>query len=1024
MSIPAILTVFPRGIGFLRGAVTQPARGRWIPAILLLLSLLRLPALEPARPIAQFSQKVWRTEEGLPENFVRTMIQSRDGYLWMGTQEGLARFDGMQITVFDTRNTPQLRSNSIVVVTEGSDGTLWIGTDGGGITRYRDGRFQDHLSSRDGLPHNYIRDIHANEDGSVWVTAHDGGLLRMHDGKQQRWTTADGLASNSLRSILPDRRGRLWIGTNEAGLTVRQNGRFLHYGPEDGLESDQIRAIYEDRGGTIWVGTRATGLYRLMEAKGGGKGRFQPVPIRTGPNMRAIRAILEDRQGALWIGMESGGLARIHGGRVDLLDTTRGLPHNFVRTLLEDGEGNLWVGTRGGLLRLRDRSVETWTTTEGLINDNVKTVLTDRSGALWIGTATGLNVLRGGRMELVSLSGDSSKDFVRALALGRDTVVWAGTDAGLYGRSARGVVRYGQAAGLPDERVRSIAEDRKGRVWVGTVNGLAVLQDGKLLRPHELPGIPPDNGLRDRSIHAIAEDQAGVIWIGTGDGLWRYDGQSLVRLSPADGLPVNAVTSLHVDDRGGLWVGTRGGLAQHRGNRFKAFTRRDGLLSDNIYSVTDDGRGALWLSGSRGVSRLELRQLEQFARGEIRTLQPVSFDTADGMKSAECSNEGHPAGVRGRDGSLWFPTIHGVVAFNPNAVRQQSAAPQVLVEQVRAGRQTFAAHAGRIRIPPGNGDLEFEFTAISFGAPERIRFQYRLEGFDPDWIDADRRREAFYTNLPPGDYRFHVKAYPYNGTWPVESVSQALTLMPHFYQQTWFYAMCLGAIAALGMVAYRLRIRGIERRFDAVLAERTRIAREIHDTLMQGVTGISLQLEASSRQLLASPQQAKERIDSALEKLDATLAEARECILELREPRKRSADLVKALREVFAQTTEGLPLALQFEVKGNERPLPAAKSAELLRIVRETVTNTAVHSDARKLEVSLAFEPDRVLFVARDDGKGFEPERVNGGHFGILGMRERARAMGAELELRSEPGSGTIVSLSIPNPPEVEITLP
>lgn len=1000
------------------------ARGFCLCGLMLLVSLLKLTALEPGRPIAQFSQKVWRTEEGLPENFIRTMIQSRDGYLWLGTQEGLARFDGMQIQVFDTRNTPQLRSNSIVVVTEGKDGTLWIGTDGGGITRYRDGRFQDHLSSRDGLPHNYIRDIHVEKDGSVWVTAHDGGLLRMRDGKQERWTTADGLASNSLRSILMDRRGRLWIGTNEAGLTVRQQGRFLHYGPADGLESDQIRAIHEDHAGTIWVGTRATGLYRLEESKGGVKGRFRPVPIRAGPNGLAIRAIHEDRQGALWIGMESGGLARIYRGQVDLLDTTKGLPHNFVRTLLEDSEGNLWVGTRGGLLRLRDRTVETWTTTEGLINDNVKTVLADGSGAVWIGTATGLNVLRGGRVKLVPLSGDSSKDFVRALAKGRDATIWVGTDAGIYQRSAQRLTHYGLEDGLPDNRVRAIAQDRRGRVWIGTVSGLALLQDGNLVASDALVGMGKDSGLAERSIHAIAEDAAGRIWIGTGDGLYRYDQQSLIRFASEDGLPVNNVTSLHVDDRGGLWVGTRGGLAQLRGNRFTAFTRRDGLLSDSIYSVTDDGRGALWLSGSRGVSRLDARQLERFARGEIRTLQPVSFDTADGMKSAECSNEGHPAGVRGQGGSLWFPTIHGVVAFNPNTIREQTAAPAVRVEQVRAGQHTYAADAGRIRIPPGNGDLELEFTAISFGAPERIRFQYRLEGFDPDWIDADRRREAFYTNLPPGDYRFHVKAYPYNGTWPVESVSQELQLLPHFYQQTWFHGICVVAILAMGMLAYRLRIRGMERRFDAVLAERTRIAREIHDTLMQGVTGISLQLEASSRQLLASPQQAKERIDSALEKLDATLADARECILELRETRKPALELVGALRKVFAQTTEGLPLSLQFEVKGLERPLPAAKSMELLRIAREAVTNTAVHADARKLEVSLAFEPDRVLFVARDDGKGFEPNLVNGGHFGIVGMRERARSIGAELELRSVPGRGTVVSLSIPNPPEVEIALP
>lgn len=967
-----------------------------------------LMALDPARPLPQLSQKVWRIEEGLPENFVRTLLQTRDGYIWLGTQEGLVRFDGMQLRVFDTRNTRELRSNSIVTLCEDREGVLWIGTDGGGITRYAGGRFLDNLGKPEGLENDYIRHLYAAPDGGVWITAHSGGLIRMRGKERQRWTTADGLPSDSLRTVLQDRQGRLWIGADEAGLSLWENGVSRRFGPADGLAGDQIRVLYEDSRGQVWVGTRGAGLYRWD-----GK-RFRVLTIRDGLPGISVRAIHEDRGGALWIGLESGGLARYHHGRFEVLDTTQGLPHNFVRALLEDSEGNLWVGTRGGLLRLRERTVNTWTTTEGLINDNVKTVFADSAGSVWVGTSTGLNLIRGGKIQTINLSGDWAKDFVRAIAQGPDGAMWFGTDNGLYRRDNRGIQRWGKSAGLPDNRIRAIAHDSQGQVWVATVRGLAIVSPRGVVAGERLGGAFAGSGLDSDQAHAIAADAAGAVWIGSGRGLFRYAGGGLRRFTEADGLPHNAISALHVDGHGRLWVGTRGGLSQMRGERFTSFTRRDGLLSDNILEVLDDGRGALWLSSPRSVSRVEIAELERFSRGEIAAIQPVSFDTADGMKSSELSGEGQPAGTRARDGRLWFPTAHGLVVFNPAELTRGGEPPRLLIEELRTGKQTYSASSKTVVIPAGTGDLEFQYTAISFGAPEKIRFRYMLEGFDTDWVGAGRRRVAYYTNLPPGDYRFRVEANPYNGSLPVEEVSQVIRLEPHFYQQTWFYLCWLALLAGLALLAHRIRVRGMQRRFDAVLAERVRIAREIHDTLMQGVTGISLQLEASSRQLLASPAQAKERIDVALEKLDATLAEARECILELRSPAAPPCGLAGALREMAEQLTRGLPIDLQFEVRGVERTLPGPQHAEFLRIAREAVTNTAAHAKADRLRITLAFEPDRVRFAAYDDGQGFQLEAVNGGHFGIVGMRERARGIGAELDIRSAPGAGTEVVVELP----------
>lgn len=965
-------------------------------------------ALDPSRPVDQFSRKVWRVEEGLPENFVRAMVQTHDGYLWLGTQEGLVRFDGLQLRIFDTRNTPELASNSITALCEDRDGILWIGTDGGGITRHRDGKFVDRLSTLNGLENDYIRNLHASPDGNVWITAHSGGLIRMRGKERERWTTADGLPSDSLRTVLLDRTGRLWIATDEDGLTMLHQGVLRHFGHADGLANDQIRVLYEDSQGQIWVGTRGAGLYRWDGNS------FLGYTIRDGLPANFIRAITEDRDGALWVGLESGGLTRFHRGKFEVLDTSRGLPHNFVRTLLEDAEGNLWAGTRGGLLRLRDRTVETWTTTEGLINDNVKTVLADDAGAVWIGTATGANVIRGGRMETVTLSGEFAKDFVRAIAQGRQGTMWFGTDIGLFRRNHGGVHLYRQTEGLPDDRVRSILDDSFGRVWVGTARGLAILPSLGLRSADKRKQVAIDAALETAYIHALAQDRSGIVWVGTNEGLFRFNGKGWTRFTTLDGLSHNTVTTLHVDERGGLWAGTRGGLSHLLGNRFAAVTRRDGLYSDNVQQVLSDGRGNIWLTSPRGVSRLDIRQLESFFLGEVPAVQPIFYDTADGMRSSEFGGDGHPSGSRAPDGRLWFPTVHGLVVFDPAQLGEGGKPPHLRLEEVRAGQRTFPGRPSTIEIPAGTGDLELQFTAISFAAPERIRFRYRLEGFDPDWIDAGRRRVAYYTNLPPGEYRFRVEANPFNGSWPVEEVSQALILRPHFYQQSWFFALCLAAGVALVFLAYQIRINGIQRRFDAVLAERTRIAREIHDTLMQGVTGISLQLEASAQNLLDSPADAKRRIDLALEKLDATLAEARECVLALRTPQAPSGDMVTALREMAEQITAGLPLSLQFEVKGTERTLPPDQQAQVLRIAREAVTNTAAHACAQKLKVSLAFEPDCVRLAAWDDGRGFEPARVNGGHFGIVGMQERARAIGASLELRSSPGAGTEVVVSLP----------
>ncbi len=967
-------------------------------------ALTAVPArgLDPSRPVSQYSQMIWRVPDGLPDNFVQALVQTRDGYLWLGTTEGLVRFDGMQFTVFDTRNTAALRHNSVVTLCEDRRGALWVGTSGGGIAVYRDGRFVATYDTSNGLPNNYIRSIYEDREGNLWITAHAGGLVRLRDGRFQVYTTRDGLPSDSLRTIYQDSSGALWIGTDEDGICVMRGGAIQCFDRSSGLRSNQIRAFYEDRRGRLWVGTRAGGLH-WFDGR-----RFHPVAVTSSVPAGAVRAVLEDRKGNLWIGTEGAGLLRLRGARSERLTPREGLPHSFVRAILEDREGNLWVGTRGGLLRLRDKKAETWTTTEGLVNDDVRALLAEPCGRVWIGTRAGLNFVENGRVRTVILSREWSRDVVRTLARTGDGTIWIGADTGLF-RYKEGTVNRIAVPGAGREiSVRCLLADSRGRLWIGTWDRLLVLE-GSGFSDHSRR-----LGGQAGGVNVLAEDRSGDLWIGTTNGLLRLSGDAVRRFTSAEGLANDHITSLHMGADGVLWIGTRGGLCRYAEGRFAVFRRKDGLLSDNILAIAEDRSGHLWLTSRRGIARIHKRELEEFAAGRKVELQAVTFDTADGMKSAQCNGDAQPAATMTADGRMWFPTVAGVVVFDPANLQGAPSPPRVVIEKILAGWRSWAASTAEIRLGAGINDLEILFTAISLSAPERVRFRHRLEGYDSEWIEAGRRRTARYTNIPPGRYRFRVVAYANDGSWPREEAGVDLVLEPRFYQTGWFLLLC--GLALLGVVGagYRARMMSLRRRFEAVLEERARIAREIHDTLMQGVTGVSLQLEAASRRLPWQPEEAKQRMDRALEKLDEVVAEARRTILDLRGGGLVDLDIEASLREVVRRLSLEHGICTDFRVEGPRRALPPAVTTHLVGIAREAASNAIRHSGASRLSVWLKFENGKVRLRAADDGRGFDPSNEAKGCFGLTGMRERAAALGGRLLIRSAPGAGTEVEVEVP----------
>jgi signal transduction histidine kinase/ligand-binding sensor domain-containing protein len=769
--------------------------------------------LDPRKALTQFKLDVWTTAEDLPQNSVTALVQTRDGYVWLGTYGGLGRFDGVRFTVFDTGNTPQLRSNGIQALLEDSRGALWIGTNGGGLSRFQDGRFTT-FTAADGLSSDIVRSLHEDRDGSLWIGTNDG-LCRFRNGRFTVFTAKDGLANGVVRAIEEDASGVLWIGTNGGGLERREGERFRALTTKDGLPSNFIFALLRARGGAFWIGTNGGGLCRWKD------GRLETFTTREGLPSNIIWSLHEDAQGSLWVGTYGGGIARFRDGKFTSLTTREGLSNDFVRAVWSDREGSLWIGTySGGLCRLRDGKFTTYTTREGLSHDFARTILEDRSGSLWIGTTGGgLCRMRQGALRCYGAKDGLAPD-VRALHEDGAGVLWVGTaGSGLFRAKDGSFTRYTTADGLANHNVSAISGDGQGGLWIGTNGGgLSRFAGGRWTT------LTTADGLAGNFILATHVDRNGTLWVGTdGAGLSRFERGRFTVFTRKDGLASDVVFCFHEDAGGTLWIGTSGGLSRFQDGKLTTYTTREGLLDDVVFQILEDGEERFWLSGNRGISRVARSDLDAVASGSRRVVAAVGFGTADGMKSNECSGIAQPAGWKGRDGRLWFPTSGGVVVVNPARIPRNTLPPPVKVEQVVVDGEPVTAE----EVPPGKERWEFQYTALSFLAPGKVEFKYRLDGFDRDWIPAGRRRTAYYTRLPPGRYTFRVTASNNDGVWNEAGDTRALLIRPHFYETPWFYAF-LGLVVVLGAAGtYRLRVSTLQarqRELEGLVEARTRDA--------------------------------------------------------------------------------------------------------------------------------------------------------------------------------------------------------
>jgi ligand-binding sensor domain-containing protein/signal transduction histidine kinase len=959
------------------------------------------PVLQAMESEDRYSRRVWQTQDGVPQDTINALVQTNDGYLWVGTSGGLARFDGFRFTVFNRENTPALREQSVYSLYCARDGTLWIGTEGAGLVRYRTGVFH-RFGAGEGLTNGFVRAIVEDRRANLWIGT-DRGLFRLEGDRLTRLDTQAGIPSMSVHSIREDSKGRLWVGGS--GLLVLSDGATAYYSSSKSLADNSIRAIAESSDGTIWVATIG-GLHRVP----GGN----PAEVFSSKTIiqHNTTYLCNTKDGYLWAGTYGQGLYRYRGSSSAVYRAPGLLPDNYILALLEDSEGNFWIGTHNGLLRLSRSVVSTVATGPAGSPESIKTIYEDRDGSIWITSLGGhLYRLRGNKPLPAALPSGLASLGVRTIFRDSTGALWVGTNGeGASKITTDDVARYTMKEGLINDFVRAFSEGSDGSIWIGTDSGLSRWRAGAFQNFHT------SEGLAYGSVRALLEDRAGDLWIATDGGVSRFHDGSMIRDPRVAVLAGEKIWAMHEDPTGGLWFGTRGaGLFLLQSDKLTGFTTKHGLASNNIHQILEDKKGNLWMSSPSCVFSVNREDLKQILANPSHLPAISIYGTSEGMETNQMNGGVQPAGAISSAGEIWFPSTRGAVRITPDQNVQASVKP-VLIEQVVADGQESPLRE-TVEVGPGDGRLEIHYTAIRLRSSERIRFRYKLEGFDQEWTEAAGRRVAYYTNLPPGSYRFRVAAYDVDNPRSSSEAAIAVRLRPHFYETAWFVASCAGALAAIGLAAYRLRVRQIRMRFAAVLAERNRLAREMHDTLIQGCVGVSTLLDAAVSVQRLSPEMTGELLERARTQVRDSVNEARRAVWNLRHEVAQGEGLGSSLERLAHQVALTSGVSISCQTDGTPVRLDAHLEHDLVMIAKEAMLNAVHHGHPQSVLLSWSFEPNRLQVRVTDDGCGFEPSVATsepGDHYGLEGMSERAKQMGGTFTLNSAPGKGTQISVTVP----------
>ncbi len=972
--------------------------------MLLVLATLSLQAQPSARRTLSagselnFTAHSWQTQNGLPGETVQAFSQTPDGFLWVGTTEGLLRFDGAHFALFTHENTPSLHENSVFCLLTARNGHLWIGTDGGGLVEMHDGGFRAYTAA-DGLTDGFVRALFEDRSGAVWV-ATDSGLFRVTNGKVDRVDDRPEMPANAFHAVFQDHLGRVWAGAGRLYAIV--NGHPREYALEGTDSQHRVKSILETEDGSIWVGT-VSGLFRLRP----GNERFERVPGVWG----TVRTLCAVFGGELWAGTIGQGVFRIRflvpASKVVRLTSPSPLVSNTVLSIFADDRNDMWSGTQVGMIRLSRTPVHVLLLPAAADSD-FGTVSLDTDGSLWA-ASNELVHIQGNQAVPTRLPGVGDAH-VRNVLRARDGTLWVGTDgSGVYRVSLHGTAHFTTHDGLVNNFVRALLEARDGSLWIATDSGVSHLENGHF---HNLT---MENGLVHFSIRSILEDRTGDIWIGTERGLNHLHNGQVIHDSATNALKDEKVWALHQDPEGGLWFGTRSdGLYRFRDGALTHYTTSNGLASNSILCILEDGHGHFWLGSPLGVMLLNRNELDSQANGQERRLSLRFYRADTGEKATLFYGGTQPSGVITRSGEVWFPTNGGLWR-----IRATEDDPSVLshlaVDSISVDGKVVS-HTNPLKLAAGASRVEIEYEPVMLRSQEDLEFLYRMEGFDKDWTFADsEQRSATYTNLPPGKFTFVVQAWEMDHPDHVLEATVSLVKQPYFYRTPWFMALCALALGLISVLAYQLRMKQVHGRYQAVLAERTRLAREMHDTLIQGCASVSAMLEAASSCESDDNESRLHLIDYANTQIRATMDEARQAVWNLRAGEQAPTDLRTGLAQMAGRMSREYAVNVDCRSTGSAFPIGQQETHELMMVAREAFFNAVLHGHPQEISAELRFSTDALVMVLTDDGEGFEPgAKPWDGHYGLQGMRERVHKFGGQFRIDSQPHQGTRIQVTVP----------
>jgi ligand-binding sensor domain-containing protein/signal transduction histidine kinase len=940
----------------------------------------------------QYTRRTWHIQNGLPEETVQALAQGPEGYLWVGTTGGLARFDGSRFITWSRNTTPALPENSVFCILVAHNGTLWLGTEGGGLVHDVHGVFHVY-SARQGLTDNFVRSVIQDIQGRLWIGT-DNGLFRMVKGVVHPVDTSHVAPGLAVHAIIEDREHRIWVGGSR--LLRFSGNKVREFKLPGAYSQNRVKSILQTRDGTIWVGT-VSGLQRLVG------NHFVPVPGITG----TVRTLRQTSDGTLWIGTIGHGLYTWEHGHLHRMSARGLLPSNTVLDIYEDSMHQIWLGTQDGLVRLSKTPVRVIPLPGGSDPD-FETISHDSDGTVWV-VSSRVYAIRNDHATPWTFH-RIPKVSVRNVFLDRDNNLWIGTDgSGAYHITPRGVVHYAAPNGLVNNFVRVFLQSRDGSMWIATDEGLSHIVNGRTHNYHV------SDGLAYFSTRALMEDRRGNLWIGTDQGLSCWNGKSFVQNVATRALSDEKIWSILQDANGVIWFGTRDhGLFRYRDHKLTQFTTVQGLASNSIYQLLTDRQGRLWMSSPNTISSMPLAELD---KDELTpglhfavTIYNMPYD-ADG---AQLYGGRQPSGCLGSDGSVWFPSNKGAVHVLYETA-PQAKAPKLLVTSVDVDGRQLAPQSFHM-LPADAARLDIGYAPLSLQSQDDIRFRYRLEPFDRKWIYAGTNRVAAYTNLPAGRYRFQVVAFPLDNPSSTSEVTLDFRKQPYFYATWWFLSVCVLLLCLTSLGAYRWRMRSLRLRFKAVLDERSRLAREMHDTVIQGCTSISALLEAISSLERENEGLQQELLDYARTQVRATIDEARQAVWNLRHGDEPQEDLATSVTLLAEHTGKEFGLSVACRAEGVRFLMPTSVTHELLMVIREGVYNAVLHGKPRQVSIELCYGSDELKIKVVDNGAGFDPGTVPADgqpHYGIAGMRERIERLHGKIEWISHRGEGTTVRLRL-----------